>query len=211
MRSALICGVLLATVASAAEAEKEPEPPPEVESRRTFVGLVPIALSESLIAIDGERVLTPKLSAWMGLRFAGSFSRRGSGDVLGDSTQLVAGVEPGVRYYLTGSALDGLWLGPHLELSYQRSTNTSQGLQGDPVTNHNRDWTAGGAVLLGYSMIVTRGLTVQAGVGLGCNYSSSTLQVGSLLDSDSGGLSGSFDNHGWTLSQRATLAVGWSF
>lgn len=215
MRSALLCGVLLATVASAAENESEPPspppPPPEVETHQTFVGLVPIGLSQGLIAIDGERVLSPKLSARVGLRFVGSFARHGNGDLLANNTQLLAGVEPGIRYYLTGSALDGLWLGPHLEFSYQRVTTSTP--PGPTVTTDKTwGWGAGGAVLLGYSMVVTRGLTLQAGVGLGVTYSSSHLDlVGSSLNGGPGGPSSSFNSHSWTLAQRSTLAVGWSF
>ncbi len=212
MRSGVICGVLLATVASAAG--KQPEPSPEGEVRQTFVGLVPISLSQGLLAIDGEQVLNPKLSVRLGVRFGGSFSKRGKDDLTGDSSNLLMGVEPGIRYYLMGSALDGLWWEPHVEGAYQRQTTKSRlienGIMIGMVTNRVQGWTAGVATLLGYSAVVARGLTIQGGVGFGVNYTFS--QMGVEPPAGSVGVqTGLPDNHTWTLSPRATLAVGWSF
>ncbi len=205
MRSVVICGVLLATVASAAEQQSTPE----LESRRTFIGLAPIALGQGLLAVDGERALGPKLSARLGVRLGAGVFKRGAGEFQGDSSRLSMGVEPGLRYYLTGTALDGLWLGGNVEFSHQRSDSTSDGLTGQ-VINRDRDWSAGVATLVGYSMVVSRGLTIQAGVGLGASYNSGQLTVRDTSNPPSL-QEAHFDNTYWGISERATLALGWAF
>jgi ribosome biogenesis GTPase len=63
---------------------------------------------------------------------------------------------------VTGTALDGLWIGSHVELSYgQFNTRSISGPL--EIEGSGQNWRAGAAALVGYSMIVSRGLTVQAG------------------------------------------------
>jgi hypothetical protein len=205
MHSVIMCGVLLAAVASAAE----PEPSPRNEARQTFVGLVPVPLRQGLVAIDGERVLSPKLSARLGVRL-GMAVGKNSGDNPGlDSSRFQLGLEPGLRYSLTGTALDGLWVGSHLELSGQQLENMSS-LPDGRVTNRDRTWRLGVAALVGYSMVVSRGLTIQAGVGLGAEHAWGGLTViNSSLSGDAQELQ--LDVRTWGIAERVTLAVGWAF
>jgi hypothetical protein len=206
MRSVMmLCGVLLATIASA----EEQEPSSRSEARRTFVGLVPMPLRESVVGIDGEQVLGPKLSAQLGVRLGMAVGKT-SGDNPGfDSSRFQLGFQPGLRYYLTGTALDGLWVGSHLELSGQQLENASS-LPDGRVTNRDRTWRLGVAALAGYSMVVARGLTIQAGVGVGAEHAWGGLtMVSSSLSGETQEIQ--FDVRQWGISERVTLAVGWAF
>ncbi len=208
----MACAVLLATVASASEGEA----PAEAEERRMFVGLVPVPLDRGLIAVDGEWRVGPKLSVRIGGRFGARLSQnesvRGAGEVHSDVN---VGLEPGVRYYLTGTTLDGLWIGPHLELSRGWFTHellsTTLGVNASllSVKGHGRSWSAGAGVLIGYSVVLPRGLTVQAGVGFGASYSS----IRTTTPGVSPGLNQLLQSHSrsWGAAERATLAVGWAF
>ncbi|WP_224362819.1 DUF3575 domain-containing protein [Hyalangium versicolor] len=208
MRSGMMCGVVLAVVASAASAAEQ-EQAQESEAPRTFVGLAPVSLGQGLLGLDGEQVLGPRLSARLGVRLgAGLGATRG--DIAGiDSRYFQVGFEPGLRYYLTGTALDGVWLGSNLELSHLwLEHEPSQGNAGS--TTHNRDWNLGVAALAGYSMVVSRGLTVQAGLGFGASYGSGRMTVRD--DSNPNNvLEARFDTEVWTIDERATLVVGWAF
>jgi hypothetical protein len=200
----VLCGVLWATAASASEQE----PSPELEARRTFVGLEAVALSRGLLAVDGERVLSPKLSVRLGVRLgARLFETRGD-QFPGDTSSFLVGLVPGLRYYLTGAAPDGLWVGSQAELLRQ-GYDTGSGTPSQ-VTARNRAWSVGVATLVGYSMVVTRGLTVQAGVGLEASYSTGQLTVRNTTvpgeESES-----TFQHREWGVSEKATLAVGWAF
>jgi len=205
-RGLLVCAVLLATVATAAEKEASPE----AEARQTFVGLAPIPLGRGLVAIDAEHAVGPRLSLRTGIRIGAGVSKSQAAAGDGGNATLNLSVEPGLRYYVTGTALDGLWIGPHLELAYGLFDN--ENVQGtDTFKSHGRNWSAGVGALVGYSMVVSRGLTVQAGVGLGAAYmwDRSTMQG---LELPSGQPTETeFSSRRWGVSERATLAVGWSF
>jgi hypothetical protein len=213
-RGLLVCAVLWAAVAAAAE---EKEAAPEAEARKTFVGLVATSLGRGVVAIDGEHALSTRLSIRTGIRISGGMTRDdGNAALNGDTSNLSVGLEPGIRYYVMGTALDGMWIGPHVELSRGRFTTTSTvlGSLNSPVktevTNHGREWSVGVGALVGYSMVVSRGLTVQAGVGLGGAYTSSRTDFGDTGISEQPNAM-VFRMKRWEASERAMLAVGWSF
>ncbi|WNG32179.1 DUF3575 domain-containing protein [Archangium violaceum] len=150
---------------------------------RTFVG-VAVPLMPGGFALEGEQELDDGFTATVGLRASfnlGQWSR-----VFGNSdpASLQLGIEPGVRFYVRGSALEGLWFGPRLELG--RTWRDERG----------RSWDVGGAVLAGYSLILRQGFTVQGALGVGATYRPPL--AGFNL---------------WTVSMgyRAQLSVGWSF
>lgn len=218
MQRGLIVGaVLLATVAVAEEKDASKEASTEAEARRTFVGLVATSLGRGLVAIDGEHAVGPRLSIRAGLRIGAGLTRSDGAVGLsgGNSSNLSVGLEPGLRYYVTGTALDGLWIGPHLELAYAQInvSSVTRSLNSpitSEVTSKGQGWYAGLGALVGYSMVVSRGLTVQAGVGLGGGYSSDRTKMEDSQNPDLPmGLE--FKTKRWELSERATLAVGWSF
>jgi hypothetical protein len=203
MRSVMMCGVLLATAASAAD----PEVAEALETRKSLVGVAPIALAQGYLSVEGERALSPRLSARLGVRLAsGRFRRAVNEGDLWDSEYFTGGVEPGLRYYLTGTVLDGLWVGSHLELSRHWINNENEGT----LENQDRQWNAGVAALVGYSMVVTRGLTVQAGLGLGASYTSGQATMLDLTMPDDLRHQ-KFGSSYWGVSHRATLSVGWAF
>jgi hypothetical protein len=206
----MACAVLLATVASASEEDASAK----AEARRMFVGLVPIPLSQGLIALDGERAVGSKLSVRMGVRLGARFTKDEGVFGRGSQADFRVGMEPGLRYYLTGTALDGLWIGPHLELARVWFTSeviisTLDGTRAVSAKSHGQSWSAGAGALIGYSMVLPQGLTVQAGVGFSAYYSSSRSAAPRL----SPVLSPEVESHSrwWGLSERATLAVGWAF
>ncbi|KFE66060.1 DUF3575 domain-containing protein [Hyalangium minutum] len=212
-RGLLVCAVLLATVAEAEEKDASPE----TEERRTFVGLVPISLGSGLVAIDGEHAVGKRLSIRTGLRVGTAFVRTqgAAGNPVGSTSNASVGLEPGIRYYVTGTALDGMWIGPHLELSYaQFNTSSVLSSLGSPgtvdVEASGQNWRAGAAALVGYSMVVARGLTVQAGVGLGGAYTSERTTMEDTLNPEQP-TAVVFRSKRWEFAERATLAVGWSF
>jgi hypothetical protein len=63
---------------------------------------------------------------------------------------------------------------------------------------------------MGYSMVVSRGFTVQAGVGLGASYSSTRSAITDTTDPEQPRRF-PFHARSWGFAERATLAVGWAF
>lgn len=150
---------------------------------RTFVG-VAVPLAPGGFALEGEQELDDGFTATLGLRALfdlGRWSR-----VLGDSAPSSPrlGLEPGVRFYVRGSALEGMWFGPRFELAH-----TWRDARG-------RSWDMGGALLAGYSVLLGQGFTVQGALGVGATYRPP--------------LAG-FNLWTVTVGHRAQLSVGWSF
>lgn len=197
-----IMGVMTALVVSAAGTGDEATSSntvPAPEQRRTFVGLA-LPMSPSALSVEGERALNERLSVNLGLRVGFNLGTA-SGGFFGETRQdfLRAGLVPGARFYLTGSVLDGLWLGPRLELEHSWASN--------PL-NTQQALLLGGALLTGYSIRVGQSFCVQAAVGVGATYqhnlrdTSISLPGGEVIP-----LTRSF----WSMSHRAQIAVGWAF
>ena len=93
------------------------------------------------------------------------------------------GLAPGVRFYVRGAAMDGMWFGPRLELTHAWE-------------DARREWNVGGAVLSGYSLRLSEGFTVQGALGLGATYQPARAFPPA-----------------WTVTvgYRAQLSLGWSF
>jgi hypothetical protein len=121
------------------------------------------------------------------------------------------GIEPGLRYYVTGTVLDGLWLDSHLEFSGQILETSSDGLSAMMTSNEDRFYRMGVAALVGYSTVVSRGLTIQAGVGLGAEHGWGWNTVNGITLPEGTEQTSKFDIRTWAISERVTLAVGWAF
>lgn len=149
---------------------------------RTYVG-VAVPLAPEGFALEAEREVDEQLTVTLGLH--GSFDLGRWSRVFGEpgSESPRLGLEPGVRFYVRGPAMDGMWFGPRLELTHAWE-------------DARREWNVGGAVLSGYSVRLRGGFTVQGALGLGATYQPalSTLSA-------------------WTVSvgYRARLSLGWSF
>jgi Protein of unknown function (DUF3575) len=207
-----VMGVMTALVVSAAGTGDEANvsaTAPEVNQRRTFVGLAVPLVNEGF-ALEAERELDERFSLDVGLRvgFNGGDLRGLFGET-GSSTAQV-GVDPGLRFYLTGKALKGMWLGPRLEMGYAWHDSTNEGNAGRLLSSQ-RYWELGGAMLAGYSVRLSEGFSVQAALGVGVTHLRGTHS--GTLQSIEGGEPQFHEEHSrrWNVGHRAQLAVGWVF
>jgi hypothetical protein len=205
---------LLVTAARAEEPRTEGEAGTsatarELRKRRTFVGLG-VPLADRGLSLEGERELGERFSVSLGLRMGFNVGEEEGRDGDVDTSYLLLGVEPGARFYMTGSAMDGLWFGPRLEWARawrEPSTATHPAL----LESSQREWHVGGAALLGYSIRLRRGFSVQAALGLGVTQRlvrqrGTTLPFGG---DEPQAWNDSF--RAWNVGHRAQLAVGWTF
>ena len=151
-------GVMTALVMTAIPpgggAPEEP-PPGDAGEGRTYVG-VAVPLAADGFALESEQELDDGFSVTLGLRVAFNLGKWIPVFADADPDYLRLGIEPGVRFYLKGPVLEGLWVGPRLEVVNEPRTRTV--------------WQVGGAVLSGYSFRFGEGFTVQASLGLGALY-----------------------------------------
>jgi hypothetical protein len=159
--------------------------------------------------VEAERELDERFSVNLGLhvgfnlgQFEGLY-----GDMRMDFLQL--GVEPGARFYLTGSALDGMWVGPRLELAHTWQGSTSEGTPVESV-NSLREWGLGGALLTGYSIRLGQGFSVQAALGVGVTHRRGP-HTGTAISPEGEPQSQSTPFRSWNVGHRAQLAVGCAF
>lgn len=198
-----VMGVMTALMVSAAGTGDEATSSntvPEQEQRPTFVGLA-VPLAPSGIAVEGERELNERFSMSLGLRVGFSVGTVNA-TLLGETRQnsLHMGVEPGARFYLMGSVLDGLWVGPRLELGHAWV---------DSPMNARRELNLGGAVLTGYSLRLGQNFCVQAAVGVGATYQLGTQSMSIVLPGGQNLVPSTYNL--WNVSHRAQVAVGWAF
>jgi hypothetical protein len=94
------------------------------------------------------------------------------------------------------------------------------GIAGDAseVELGSRSWSVGAAALVGYSMVVSEGLTVQAGVGFGATRvwertERYGIMVGTLSTRAAQQQPQLVEvrSTAWSIGERVSLAVGWSF
>ncbi|ATB30131.1 DUF3575 domain-containing protein [Melittangium boletus] len=129
-------------------------------------------------------------------------------DALGtgfSSTQWGLGLDPGVHFFLTGRAPEGLWVGPHLEVFGDYVTSRNDTVYPEASQSVESGWrslTYGASARLGYTVILAPGLTAQLAVGI-TGHRNHTLA--STPSADEGYL------RSWSVAPRTTLAVGWAF
>ncbi|MFE8603974.1 hypothetical protein [Archangium violaceum] len=146
-----LLGVMTALVMTAA--------PGDSWEGRTYVG-VALPLAPDGFAVEAEQERDDGLSVTLGLRVGFNLGTLIPFFEDADPAYLRVGIEPGARFYLKGPVLDGLWVGPRLELVHAWvDTPRSQTV-----------WQVGGSVLSGYSFRFREGFTVQAALGLGALY-----------------------------------------
>jgi hypothetical protein len=180
--------VLMAPPARAGTVEG-PLPDGGWEGRR-YVGLA-VPLAPGGFALEGEWEQDDGLSMTLGLRVGFNLGKWIPVFDDADPAYLRLGVEPGARFYLKGPVLEGLWVGPRLEVA-QAWVDTGAGAR--PELRAQRLWDVGGAVLAGYSLRLDAGFTVQAALGLGALYRPA--------------LPG-FSPWSVTVAPRAQLSLGW--
>jgi len=122
------------------------------------------------------------------------------------------GFEPGVHFYLAGRAPEGLWVGPHLEAEvseiggkgFTRGPPPENGLLD---TEHSSTLVSyGGSVHVGYTAILSPGLSLQVALGLAASTSrsmTSTREGGNTVELP--------PEERWYVWPRMSLGVGWAF
>ncbi|RKH55314.1 hypothetical protein [Corallococcus aberystwythensis] len=191
-----------------------------VERRNVVTVSVPLQSQSTQVALEGEHVMGERFSVGLGV-FA-AFNRvqsrfrvpEPSGLEGFDSTSYELGLAPSVRFYLTGRAPQGLWLAPRLEVGVGRSSNSAVGDIPDAQFINDTDadtlWSVGGTAVLGYSMVLESGFTVQGGVGVGARRNGIAYDSVRLGPTGESGLV-RIHQSTWLFTQRILLNVGWAF
>ncbi|MBZ4336174.1 autotransporter outer membrane beta-barrel domain-containing protein [Corallococcus sp. AS-1-12] len=187
-----------------------------VERRNVVTVSVPLQ-NLGQLSLEGERVLGERFSLGLGVSATFSHDRTRfeeeelSGAEGYNRSFFQVGLAPSARFYLTGRAPQGLWLSPRLEVGVGRSSNGMVGsLLGEPEDTHADNWFVGGMAVLGYTVVVEPGFTVQGGVGFGARRDAlayDTVRLGS-----GGGTEWvRLHQSSWNLTQRLLLNLGWAF
>lgn len=215
----MLCLTLLSSaVAHAQELSAAPSVSP---SRKTVLGISVTPADLGVVTLEGERVVSPRVSVGLGLRTGFRKQKGWSGYVLpglqGDESRtssFILGVGPRARFFLVGDAPEGLWLSPGLEVTrgWRRYVYEGQSSIND---SEDRTWSFGATAMLGYTVILGRGLAVQAGVGAEARHDSSrysnsvTARPGYEEQVPVGEQSGKGSS--WALDERVALSLGWAF
>jgi hypothetical protein len=219
---AVAVGLSLVPVTGRAGESEKPEAAPE--ARHTLV------LAQPLSALMGQVVVGVEHAAGSHVTLAGdvmgSVLRYGSeyDEPKGanfSTRSWAAGVAPGVHFYFTGHAPEGFWVGPHLELSMQRQSSRSKYImvpgQEELLTleGSSRTVNYGGSVRVGYTAILSPGLTVQVGASLVAQSSRTTPFSSRILEEPETPIWGlgfsSSETLGWSVAPRMTVGLGWAF
>ncbi|RKG69597.1 hypothetical protein D7V80_08435 [Corallococcus sp. CA054B] len=213
-------GVSLVLVSAVAFAQEEAVTTGSfpVERRNVVTVSVPLQ-SLSHLSLEGERVMGERFSVGLGVsalfnQVRSRFDETQADGVEGfDSGSYRLGLEPSVRFYLTGRAPQGLWVSPRLEASLGRNTSETVPSQDEGLSlidNSTDIWSVGGAAVVGYSVVLEPGFTVQGGVGFGARREALAYDV---VRPGENGLSALTRVHQstWLFTQRILLNVGWAF
>lgn len=138
-----------------------------------------LGLARRELQLEGERVLSERIGVRLGVSFSlfDVLTIR-EGVVLGGDGSEIArsetdnrgfgvAVEPGLRVYLMGRAPEGLWVGPQLGVGMSRTMIESklEGTQQSAIRD-SRLVMLSGAALVGYSVILPKGITLQVSAGV---------------------------------------------
>lgn len=215
----MLCLTLLSSaVAHAQELSASPSVSP---ARKTVLGVSITPDELGVVTLEGERVVSPRVSVGLGLRTGFREQKGWSGYVLpglqsdeSRTSHFILGVGPRARFFLVGDAPEGLWLSPGLEVTrgWRRYVYEGQASIND---SEERTWSFGATAMLGYTAILGRGLAVQAGVGAEARHDSSRYSNSAVArpgyegQVPVGELSGK--GHSWVLDERLALSLGWAF
>lgn len=227
MRHVIAVLALLATSLALAQAPDAPVPPPPAvmpaspagalpdAERSHFVSLTlqPIPWAIGIYGGTAEFALGSRMSLAVGWNVTFSttfatqtFTTTPTSGMSNNWTLAGAGIQPGVNFFLSGRAPEGLWVGPKLELSYLSATLSTTNENGGRSTTNSINVsgvTYGGHVMVGYTAIVGTGLTFQGGVGIGlASASYATTVPGATVSSQPLVVTASLG--------RISLGIGWS-
>ncbi|RKH20430.1 hypothetical protein D7X74_03910 [Corallococcus sp. CA047B] len=221
-------GLLLSLVSTSVFAQEGITTGSVPVARRNVVSLaLPLEGLYPQLAIEGERVLDEHVSVSLGVFGSVQHDRSRMDDPpeIGfegtDTTQYRVGLAPAVRFYLSGTAPQGLWVSPRLELSYGRQTYenvgnfpSGGGISFPLIPSESETWSLGGMALVGYSVVLEPGFTVQAGVGLGARRDAVSYDmVGASVIGEPPVEIEMQKGHrtDWSFTQRVLVNLGWAF
>lgn len=177
IRGAVVAVLMTGVEVTAEEAPKvsshEAAPPAQQLWRRNALSLEPLPAISGAVRGTYERALTPRLSAVVAGQFsvAGQANEATQADMSEDlaSSQFGFGAGPGIQYYFTGTAPEGLWAGLRLDFLYELKS-FSQELQGQGLPEGGLEARSFGGALsygttvsAGYSATFANGFLVQLG------------------------------------------------
>jgi hypothetical protein len=224
VRSFLLCGTLLSSLALAQGevSPSTPPPPPPVSAAAPNLELAPepernavftaqiIPWAFGVYGVGYEHAVSETFSITVGANLtlttvvaanAAPNSSRQTVTIAG------GGVQPGVAFYLAGPAPAGLWVSPKLELSYLSITQGFNSGGGSPSSEFSTTVGGllyGGHVMIGYTHIFSNGFTLSGGLGIGGGSSSfSTSTSGGGVSSSPFILTASLG--------RFAFGAGWAF
>ncbi|RKG98740.1 hypothetical protein D7V97_32565 [Corallococcus sp. CA053C] len=213
-------GLLLSLVSTSVFAEEGITTGTFPVSHRNVVTLsVPLQGLDSQVALEGEHVLGERVSVGLGVSATWVNTRlrvspRWSDPVDGwNNTHLELGLAPAMRFYLTGTAPRGLWVSPRVEVGYGMGSTTFVGADKNDTRFINTEsdaWFLGAMGVVGYSVVLEPGFTLQGGVGLGARRNVSS--TGQPMGASDGSITVvDYRDTRWTFAERLVLNVGWAF
>jgi hypothetical protein len=187
-----------------------------VAKRNVVTVSVPILEQGTQVSLEGEHVLGDRFSVGLGVFTSFRHQRQRftePAEAVGrDSTAFQVGLAPSARFYLTGSAPQGLWLSPRVELGLGGSSSSPVGAPPDePVlrSSSSDNWSVGAMAVLGYSVVLEPGFTVQGGVGVGARRDTFTSDLGMIVEDRL--VTMRVRQSVWNFTERLVVNVGWAF
>ncbi len=218
---------VMVLAASHAFAETEAVETEERPAARTLLALDMASLLRGTLQLEGEHAVTDWLSVRLGAGFSfyvthsDAFAFGGGGIGPLQVTQITQAVsqgwgvnaEPGLHFFLSGTAPEGLWVGPHLGLGMTRTNFESLAGEQQVSVSDGRNVTLYGDVLVGYTRVLVKGVTLQAAVGVrGSRNSSTTWNRVRNADGELVLVSDSpYRANQWHAQPAGRLSLGWSF
>ncbi|RYZ41832.1 MAG: hypothetical protein EOO71_10380 [Myxococcaceae bacterium] len=212
-------GLLLSLVSTSVFAQEGITTGAVPVARRNVVTLsVPLQGLDSQVALEGEHVVSDYFSVGLGVIASFTHAERRvdrlqPNGLEGENlTYSELGLAPAVRFYLTGTAPQGLWVSPRVEAGYGWSTVEYTGPREDIdyLDIDSDSWFLGAAAVMGYSVVLEPGFTLQGGVGLGTRRESVSFDQYSFA-SDGSVIRSRPTQTTWNLNERFMLNVGWAF
>ncbi len=214
MKALMGMGVSLLPLSGAAQSEADVETETPRQARRTVLLAQPGMLGQ--VGVGVERALGAHVALAGTVTASVNLNdlRWGEGEDTGfSSSQWGLGVDPGVHFYFAGRAPEGLWVGPHVEVSGVYNTSRQEGVSPEGPQGEESGWRSfsyGASARVGYTLILSPGFSAQLGAGLMAQrtYQQDGLRWGPL-SAPSGGEKAYLRS--WSVAPRMTLAVGWAF
>ncbi|RKH49886.1 hypothetical protein [Corallococcus llansteffanensis] len=188
-----------------------------VAHRNVVTLSVPLQGLDPQVALEGEHVLGERVSVGLGVSayFTKEQVRVEPRELYGIGASRAKvyelGLAPSMRFYLTGTAPRGLWVSPRVEVGYGQASYTfgDDKIPNGSIESGSDEWFLGAMGVVGYSVVLEPGFTLQGGVGVGARRTVASVDSGSL----SGGvLSVSHSERTtWRFTERLVLNVGWAF